>query len=385
MSNQNDSERFETIIVGGGQAGLAVAYYLARRGQPYVILDANKRIGDAWRNRWDSLRLFSPARYDALPGMRFPARGDSFPTKDQMADYLECYAGHFKLNVRNGVKVDALSRDGNHFVVTAGDRRLESKQVVVAMANYQLPRVPAFARELDPSITQVHSHDYRSPSQLREGGVLVVGVGNSGADIGMDVVRSHPTWLSGAESGKLPYRIESVLGRFLFVRLLRFIGHRVLTVSTPLGRKARPRLLHGAAPLIRVKPEDLIAAGIERVPRVVGVREGKPLLADDRALDVANVIWCTGYHPGFSWIHLPAFDEAGDPLHDRGIVREVPGLYFVGLHFLYSMTSAAITGIGRDAKHVARAVQSMTAKTTTIASSKGQQSERYGYRVVQLE
>jgi putative flavoprotein involved in K+ transport len=355
--SKRETERVETIVVGGGQAGLSVGYQLARRGLPFLILDANERIGDAWRNRWDSLRLFTPARYDGLTGMRFPGRGDEFPTKDMMADYLESYAKKFDLPVRTGTRVDGLSREGDCFIVTAGAKRFEADNVVVAMANYQTPTVPEFARELDPGITQLHSRDYKNPSQLKEGGVLVVGVGNSGADIAMDVARTHPTWISGKESGAIPPRIESWLYRHVIVRVMRFVGHRVLSLGTPMGRKLRPKLVRGTTPLIRVKPQDFTAAGIERVGRVVGARDGRPILEDQRSLDVTNVIWSTGFTPGFSWIHLPVFDEDGEPLHEHGVVPEIPGLYFVGLHFLYAMTSATVTGVGRDAARIAREVE----------------------------
>lgn len=348
----------QTIVIGGGQAGLSVGYYLAKRGLPFLILDASLRIGDAWRNRWDSLRLFNPARYSGLPGLRFPGRGDTFPTKEQMADYLVEYAQRFQLPVRNGVRVDRLWRDSDRFVMTAGSERFESENVVVAMANYQAPRVPEFAHKLDPGIVQLHSHEYQNPAHLQEGGVLVVGVGNSGADIGIEVAASHPTWIAGKESGHIPWPIESFIARFLLVRLVRFAGHHIFTVGTPVGRKLRPTLLHRATPLIRVKPDDLVAAGVERVPGVTGVRGGLPLLADGRVLNVKNVIWCTGYHHGFPWIDLPVFEENGEPIHDRGIVGKVPGMYFVGLHFLYAMSSATLIGVGRDAKRIVDAVAS---------------------------
>jgi putative flavoprotein involved in K+ transport len=353
-----DAQHTHTVVIGGGQAGLTVGYHLAQRGIPFVILDAHSRVGDAWRNRWDSLRLFTPSRYAGLPGLPFPGRGDAFLTKDQVADFLESYAQRFHLPVKTGVKVDRLSKEGARFVTTAGDLRFESENVVVAMANYQVPRAPEFARELDPSIVQLHSHEYRNPNQLRDGGVLVVGVGNSGADIGLEVAQTHPTWMSGKESGHIPFRIESFIARNFLVRLVRFVGHHLLTVSTPIGRKVRPKMLAKAAPLVRVKPQDLMDAGIERVSRVVGVREGRPLLADDRTLEVNNVIWCTGYHPGFSWIQLPIFGEDGRPDHERGIVKRMPGMYFVGLHFLYAMSSATLIGVSRDAKRVVKALAS---------------------------
>jgi putative flavoprotein involved in K+ transport len=357
-SNLSDRERVETVVVGGGQAGLSVGYHLARRGRPFVILDANGRIGDSWRTRWDSLRLFTPARYNALPGLSFPGRGHSFSSKDEVADYLEAYAARFELPVRTGVRVDRLSRNGSHFVVEAGDRLFEAENVVVAMASHQVPRVPPFARGLDPGIVQLHSAEYRNPSQLQAGSVLVVGAGNSGAEIAVEVVTEHPTWLAGKETGHVPFRIERVPARFVFLPLMfRFIGHVVLTVRTPIGRKMRPKLLSHGAPLVRVKPKDIVGAGVERVPRVVGVRDGLPLLEDDRVLEATNVIWCTGFRPDFSWIDLDVFgDEEApkEPIHRRGIVAGEPGLYFVGLFFLYAMSSGFLPGVGRDAEHVAR-------------------------------
>jgi putative flavoprotein involved in K+ transport len=362
VNRQNDTTQIDTIVIGGGQAGLSVGYYLTKYDLPFLILDANQRIGDAWRNRWDSLRLFNPARYASLPGMHFPARGDSFPTKEQMADYLADYSQRFKLPVRNDVKVDRLWKEGDRFLMTAGNQRFESENVVIAMANYQVPRTPAFANELDPGITQLHSHDYRNPSQLQNGSVLVVGVGNSGADIGIEVARNHPTMISGRETGQIPWPIESFLARNLLVRLVRFVGHHVVTVKTAIGRKLRPKLLHQASPLVRVKVNDLMNAGIERVPRVVGVANGLPLLADGRTLDVKNVIWCTGYERAMPWIDLPIFGENGgtDPIHQQGVVVDVPGMYFVGLHFLYAMTSATLFGVGRDAKRIVKAIRSRT-------------------------
>lgn len=362
MNGVREPERVETVVVGGGQAGLSVGYHLARRGLPFVILDANERIGDAWRTRWDSLRLFTPRRYSGLAGMPFPGPPRAFPTKDEVADYIEAYAARFELPVRTDVRVDRLSRNGGGFVVAAGDRRFEADNVVVAMATHQVPWVPPFARELDPGVIQLHAGEYRNPSQLQGGGVLVVGVGNSGGEIALEVASGHQTWLSGKEAGHVPFRIEGAAARYIFQPLLfRFIGHHVLTVNTPIGRRVRPRLLSHGAPLVRVKPKDLAAAGIERVPRVVGVRDGFPVFEDQRVFEVANVVWCTGFRPDFSWIDLPIFgEEKREPMHHRGIVANEPGLYFVGLFFLYAMSSGFFRGVGRDAEHVVKAIASRT-------------------------
>lgn len=347
-----NTEYIETIVIGGGQAGLSVGYFLARRNKPFLILDASARIGDAWRNRYDSLRLFSPARYSGLPGLRFPARGDYFPTKDDMADYLEKYARHFQLPVRSGVTVKKLSKEGSRFVILTDETRFESDNVVVAMTDYQSPKTPEFAGALNPAITQLHSHDYRNPSQLQDGDVLVVGVGNSGADIALDAVRTHRTWLAGKETGHVPWPIDSFFGRFILVRLVRFIFHYVLSLATPVGRKQRPKILAQGGPLVRVKPKDLESAGVVRVSKVAGVKNGLPVLADGQALAVKNVIWCTGYHHTFPWIDLAVNGADGMPMHERGVARNVAGLYFVGLRFLFSMSSGTLMGVGRDAEYV---------------------------------
>ena len=277
MNAVSDAERFDTIVVGGGQAGLSVGYHLARRGLRFVIVDANDRVGDAWRKRWDSLRLFTPARFNALDGMPFPGPAHRFSTKDEVADYLETYASRFGLPVLTGVRVQRLSRNGTRFLVDTGDRRLEAGNVVVAMGSHQVPRWPDFAATLDPDIVQLHSGAYRSVAQLRDGRVLVVGVGNSGAEIALDVAASHRTWLAGTESGRVPFRPESALARNIFLPLMfRVIGHRVLTIRTPVGRRMRPKLLAHASPVVRVKPADLAAANVERVGRVVGTRDGLP-------------------------------------------------------------------------------------------------------------
>lgn len=362
-NNNGGAERVETVVIGGGQAGLAVGRELARRGQPFVILEANERIGEAWRRRWDSLRLFTPARYDGLPGWRFPAPGWSFPTKNEMADYLEAYATRFDLPIRTGVKVERLFKHGDRFVVAAGNRRFEADRVVVASGAHRSPRVPAIASKLDPGIVQLHSSEYRSPTQLREGGVLVVGAGNSGAEIAFELARTRPTLLAGRQVGEIPVRHGSLAARFV-LPVIRFIGHHVLTVRTPIGRKVGPKLAAEATPLIRVKSKHLAAAGVERVPRVVGVRDGLPMLEDERAVEVANVVWCTGFRQDFSWIDLPVFGEAGQPVHERGISRSVPGLYFMGLLFLYSVSSDVLPGVGRDATRIAKHIAHVNGAAT---------------------
>lgn len=354
MDRALDVERIDTLVIGGGQAGLSVGYHLARRDVPFLVVDACARIGDAWRSRWDSLRLFTAAGFDGLDGMPFPDHRHTFPTKDAMADYLEAYAARFELPVRTGVRVDSLRRtDGGRWVARAGSTSFEADNVVVAMASYQEPKEPSFADDLDPDIVRMHSVDYRRPDQLPDGPVLLVGAGNTGSELAMELSRDRRVWMSGRDVGEIPFRPRGFLGRTLLVRLvLRVLFHRVLTVDTPLGRKARPKILSQGGPLIRVKSRDLRRAGVERVPRVAGTERGRPRLEDGRVLEPASVIWCTGFHPGFDWIDVPV-DGHGEPQHRSGVVDARPGLYFVGLHFLHAMSSTMVHGVGRDAERIA--------------------------------
>jgi putative flavoprotein involved in K+ transport len=349
-------------VIGGGQAGLAVGYCLRQRGLPFVILDEHPRVGDVWRNRWESLRLFTPGRYNGLPGLPFPGPASAYPTKNAVADYFEDYARRFELPIRTGVKVRRLSAAGDGFQVFCGGEVLPAANVVVATGAFHHPRVPAFAGGLDPTITQLHSREYRTPSQVRKGGVLVVGAGNSGAEIAIELARDHKVWLSGPDTGQEPTRAGSIADRF-FTPIMWLVATR-LTVGSAAGRKLRDRFLDPprGIPLGRVRRKDIIAIGIERVGKTTGVRDGFPLIEDGRVLDVSNVIWCTGYTPDFSWIDLPLPTTArGWPIQDRGIVDAIPGLYFIGLPFLYSLSSALLGGVGRDARHIADHIASTRA------------------------
>jgi len=343
---------FGTVVIGGSQAGLAAGYYLKQHGLPFVILDENERVGDAWRKRWDSLHLFTPGRYDGLPGMSFPGSPSSYPTKDATADYLEAYANTFELPVRTGVRVDRLTKTGDRFEVRCGEHTLLAENVIVATGAFNHPRIPSFASELDRSIVQLHSKEYRRPSQIKKGGVLVVGAGNSGAEIAIELARNHQTWLSGPDTGQEPARAGSRLDR-LITPIMWLVATR-LTVKTALGRKLRDHFIDPprGIPLGRVRREDFASAGIERVPRVTGVSNGYPVLENGKVLEVSNVIWCTGYAPNYDWIDLSLQTRNGLPIHDRGIVESSPGLYFIGLLFLYSLSSALVGGVGRDAEHI---------------------------------
>jgi putative flavoprotein involved in K+ transport len=349
-----EPEHHDVVVIGGGQAGLATGYHLARHGLDFVILDAHRRVGDAWRQRWDSLTLFTPAKVTHLPGMPFPAPPHSFPTKDAVGSYLESYADLMHLPVRIGVEATRVSRsaDGGWRIETS-DHPLTADAVVIATGGYQRPNTPPWAADLSPDIAQLHSSAYRNPSQLPPGPVLVVGASHSGAAIAIEVARAHRTLLAGRDTGQVPLPTKGRLVP-LITPVIWFAMNHVLTVDTPVGRRASASYRNHGLPLEHPSRADIVAAGVERIiDRVAGARDGKPMLADGRALDVRTVIWCTGFTGDYGWIDGLGFSDDGYPAQERGVVPGLPGLYFVGLKFQRSAASALVGGVGRDARHVA--------------------------------
>ena len=375
---KSQTERYHTVVIGAGQAGLSTAYLLAQNGvTDLAVLEANPRVGDSWRNRWDSLRLFTLASWSSLPGLPFPSPAKKyFPTKDEAANYLEEYASKFKLPVRTGVRAERLTREGDTYRLTAGGRTIEAKNVVVAAGPFQKPRIPAFASELDPSINQLHSSQYRNPGQLKDGDTLVVGAAVSGCEISMELkgytrdmlhkVKGGGTGtnrrviLAGPKVASEPPRaLLHLLAPFMFSRSKdTAIGKKLFKVARTMGH-----------PIVDFKYKDLKKVGVERSARVTGVSNGKPQLEDGTVLDVANVIWATGYNVDFSWIDLPIFEQDGYPRHERGVVQDEPGLYFVGLIFLYTVSSHLWRGVQRDTTFITEALvrRSGVKGTATVA------------------
>jgi putative flavoprotein involved in K+ transport len=357
------------VVIGAGQSGLAGARALRELDMPGVILEAGDRPAGSWPCYYDSLRAFSPAGYSAMPGMSFSGDPSRYPTRDEVADYLERYAERFELPIRGGTRVERVAPDGEGYLVDTGDGQIAADNVVVATGTFGRPFTPAFAAELDPRITQLHSSEYRRPSLLQAGPVLVVGASHSGADVAMDVAATHCTILAGRDTGQAPVDIESRRGRIVW-RVLAFMARRVLTLKTPLGRRMRGEIRSHGGPLLRYRRGDLEAAGVERITaRVAGVRDGRPLLDDGTVLDVANVVWCTGFKQDFGWIDLPVCDEDGWPREERGVVPSAPGLYFSGLAFQYAFSSMLLLGAGRDAEHVAEQIAArMAERRVTVAA-----------------
>jgi putative flavoprotein involved in K+ transport len=371
MTDEQTTERVETLIIGAGQAGLAAAWHLKRRGLPFTIVDADPRVGEHWRERWDSLRLYSPARADGLPGMRFPLPSWQYPSGVQMGDYLATYAERFGIAVRSGVRVRRLHRtvDGR-FVAEASGGRIEADQVLVATGAFQRPSIPAVAARLDPAIRQLHSSEYRGPAQLQPGGVLVVGLSHSGADIAYETAATHPTFLSGKAHGQLPFAVIDTWRARIVWPIIGFAGSHLLTIRTPIGRKMAVEVRKGGGPLLRVRLPDLDRVGVVRhEARTVEAVDGKPALADGTVLDVANVIWSTGFRPDYDWIEPSIVGSDGWPIQDRGVIPSVPGLYVLGVPFTYAFTSMLVAGAGRDARHVvARIAERVTGRSARRAA-----------------
>lgn len=337
-------DRVGTLVIGAGQAGVSVGFFLRQANEDFHIVDAAAEVGAAWRARWDSLTLFTAARYNNLPGTRFPGDPGHIPGKDEMADYLRGHADRFALPIELGVEVDELARDGDAYVATSGDRQIVADRVVVATGPTGSPRVPAFSRDIAPDVVQVHSYEYRNPRQLPDGPALVVGAGNSGAEIAIELAADRPVWLAGRDVGQFPFRLGGPVYQVM---------NRLLTTHTPMGRKIAAKTGGSGTPLVRLTYDDVARSGATRVGRIHEVVDGVPRTADGTALRPASIVWCTGFTRDFGWIKLPVFGEQGDPVHDRGVVAGERGLYFLGLPYLYSMASSLIMGVTKDARHIA--------------------------------
>lgn len=344
------TERYELIVIGGGQAGLSLGYWLSKYDIDFLIIDANARVGDSWRQRWDSLRLFTPAKYSGLPGLSIAGDPYHLPTRDEVADYLEWYAQVFELPIRHDVRVTRVTRSGRGFSMETNGIQLEADNVVVATGPFHEPLIPALSNEIGHDILQLHSSVYRNPSRLPRGPALVVGAANSGAQIALELAKSREVLLAGRSVGTMRRR---VLGRDVFDWLY-------LTVMRPgadsvLGRRIRRNILGSTDTLIGMTETDLVDAGVRRVGRVVSARDGKPVLANGTTTDVASIIWATGFRPDFSWVDVPVFGDDGFPIHRRGVTA-IPGLFFLGLRFQHRLNSSLIGGVGEDARFIAESI-----------------------------
>jgi putative flavoprotein involved in K+ transport len=347
----------EVIVVGGGQAGLALGYHLANQGREFTILEAASEPAAAWRERWDSLKLFTSARYDGLPGMEFPGDPDRYPTRDEVADYLTEYARRFDLPVELNSRVRAVRRHGDRYVVELEDRTYEAQQVVIATGPFQTPFVPQLAQDLGDGVVEMHSTAYRSPESLPNGRVLVVGGGNTGFQIAQELSASREVHLSiGSRQTPLPQRI---LGRdlFWFLEKTGLIGK---TVDSRMGRRLSEReTLIGSTPR-RIRKR----YGVELHGRAVSAHGSTVSFDDGTQVEVAGVVWATGFRVDHSWIDVPVFDAGGRLIHQRG-VTEAPGLYLIGMYWQHTRGSALLGWVKDDAEYIAERIEASRADSFT--------------------
>jgi putative flavoprotein involved in K+ transport len=356
-SNSADVRRREVVVVGGGQAGLAIGYHLAQQGRDFTILEAAKEPAAAWRQRWDSLRLFTPARYDALPGLAFPGDPDRYPGRDDVVAYLTDYARRFDLPVELDSPVRAIRKSGESYLVELEDRAYEAQQVVVASGPFQVPFVPAIAERLGPKVAQLHSTAYRSPEALPDGPVLVVGGGNTGFQIAEELSASREVHLSiGSRQMPLPQRI---LGRDLFWYLDATGLIRKTTASRIGSRMAARDTLIGSTPRALRRRH-----GVELHDRAVDASGSAVSFGDGTKVDVQAVVWATGFRVDHSWVDVPVFDEDGHLVHRRG-VTESPGLYFLGLTWQHTRGSALLGWVKDDAEYIAQRINTLPRQTPT--------------------
>jgi putative flavoprotein involved in K+ transport len=341
-------ELLDVVVIGAGQAGLAAAWHLAQRGLRFVVLEAADQMGSSWRSRWDSLRLFSPAQYDALPGMAFPAPADTYPGKEAVADFLRDYAARFDLPVQLGKRVAELRRVGDVFEVRTADEVYRAQQVLVSTGPFQSPFTPEAGHGFDGSVTQIHSTSYRNPQSLPPGPVLVVGGGNSGLQIAHELVATRPVDVSVGE--KVPMLPQRVLGRDLFWWLTR-LGFMRVNTATRLGQRLRAR----GEFVIGTNRRRLKQAGVRFRPRLVNARGQTARFADESSLDIPVVVWATGYRSDYSWIAIPGVTANGHVVHRRG-VTDTPGLYFLGLSWQYTRGSALLGFVADDAAFLAEKI-----------------------------
>ena len=361
-ANGTNEGLLDVVVVGGSQAGLAMAWHLTRRGLRFVVLEAGPEIGHTWRSHWDSLTLFTPAQHDALPGMPFPGRPDTYPTKDPVADYLQDYAAAFNLPVRLNARVSHLSKTAEGFEIGTQADVFRARQVVAAAGPFQTPFIPPAAQRLDGAVTQLHSAGYRNPQALPAGPVLVVGGGNSGFQIAEELAAAGRR-VDLSIATKQPVLPQRLAGKDLFWWLTHLGLMRVSTESR-LGRRMSSRDF-----IIGSSRRRLQKKGVRFRPRLTGAGGRTAQFADGGTLDAGVVIWATGYRPDYSWIDIPGVVQDGQVTHRRG-VTEVPGLYFLGLTWQHTRGSALLGFVNDDAAYLAgRIAAHQRATSAALAGS----------------
>jgi putative flavoprotein involved in K+ transport len=341
---------YDVIVIGAGQAGLAVGHFLSQSDQSFVLLDAQEEVGDNWKKRYQSLVLFTPRQFCSLPGMPFPGDPSGHPTKAEVVEYLKAYAERFQLPIHFRTRVLSLKQIGDAFIIFTNHGSYYTKKVIVATGPFQVPKIPSFAYDLPDDIFQIHTADYQGVSQLQRGEVLVVGAGNSGAQIAVELSKTHKTYLSVGRP--ILFRPAHILGKSIFWYLDRF-GMLQADEKTKRGSwlKNSKEWIYGYALKEKIAKREILVK-----PRTISTIGHHVAFADSTTLSVPNIIWATGYKTDFSWIHIPgALNRSGFPIHDKG-VSVIPNLYFIGLRWLSCQGSSLLGWVGRDAERLSKLI-----------------------------
>lgn len=343
----------DIIVIGAGQAGLSMGYYLQQGGYNFVILDGEKRIGDTWRNRYDSLILFTPKSYSSLPGMRLEGEKNALPTKDEIADYLEAYANLFSLPVKMETTVHKVQKIKSTYEVSTDKGIFHSKHVIIASGAFQKPFIPSISQSLSQEVFQIHSSQYQSPEMIPDGPVLVIGGGNSGTQIATELAKYHEVTI--AISHPFKFLPLNIMGKSIFYWLEK-IGLLYAGTDTRRGTWFRKQ----TDPIFGLELKNLIRKEkINIKPRVIKTHEREITFNDHSKINVQNIIWSTGFVPDYKWIDIDGvLDANGFPLHKRGL-SPIQGLYYIGLPWQYQRGSALICGVGKDAEFLYSVLKKM--------------------------
>jgi putative flavoprotein involved in K+ transport len=348
-----DRPPLDVLVIGGGQAGVAMGQQLSRRGRRFEIVDAGSEVGHVWRSRWDSLRLFTSGRYDNLPGLPFPAAADAYPGKDEVADYLRAYAAHFGLPVRLGTPVTSLAKADGLYVANTPQEVIVARKVVIATGPFQVPFIPRVAAQLGAEVHQIHSSGYRRPDDLALGRVLVVGAANSGCQVALELSATRTVELSVGQ--RIPTIPQRPLGRDVWAWATGLRLDRI-TADSPLGRRlSRRDQIIGAGPRQLARRH-----GIRLRPRVTGASGRVVTFADGDTSEYDTVVWATGFTQDSTWIDIPdVTDEQGQLRQSRGHTLS-PGLYTLGISWQRTRGSALLGWVGNDAALLAQEMESVT-------------------------
>ncbi|MFD0963874.1 flavin-containing monooxygenase [Pseudofulvibacter geojedonensis] len=349
------------IIIGAGQAGLAMAYYLKKQQKNFIVVDANKEVGAPWLKRWDSLKLFTPSEFNNLPGMKFPSKKGHYANKYEVADYLKAYVKEFDIPIAFNQKVHSLKKEDDVFIIKSDTQRYTSRNVIIATGPFHTPFTPACHKNIDSDIIQIHSEHYKNPNQLQEGDTLVVGAGDSGVQILDEISKTNrKVYFSGNTNiGTLP---QEFLGKTLWWWFSK-IGFLTANKYSWLGKK----LSNNSQPVIGTDVKTLFnKENVTCVGRTLDAEKKVLVFEKDRLTNIKNIIWATGFKPNFNWIEDIKLDNKQYPKNYRGVSEDLEGLFFIGLPWLYTRGSATLGGVKKDAEYLSKFINKKDKKLQAV-------------------